>query len=230
MPAFAAPARSQQPGWLLALLGVFVLLLSGCATPVSTQVSRFNAWEPGLSQASFSFARAVDPTRELEQLSYEALVEAELQRLGMRRAAPGEPARLQVDLQVGTQMESRPFLRPVYQDTPVYRPGFRDAAGRVYPGHWGPDPFGPRLVGHQQGLVTVQTSTLRLRLLEAAAASAPPRPVFEATARHEAAGSVALPQVVPWLVKAVFADFPGQNGQVREVRLDAKTGQPLPAR
>lgn len=210
-------------GRVLALLAA--LLLAGCAAPLRTQVSRFNAWSPELSQASFAFVRAVDPARELEQLSYEALVEAELVRLGMRRAAPGQPARLQVDMAVAAQLEHRPYLRPIYQDLPVWRPAWRDAQGRFHPGHWAPDPFGPRLVGHQEALATVQTSSLRLRLLDAA--GQPPRTVFESTVRHEADGSVALPRVVPWLVRSVFADFPGHNGQVIEVRFNPRTGERL---
>jgi hypothetical protein len=91
------------------------------------------------------------------------------------------------------------------------------------------DPFGPRLVGHQQALATVQTSSLRLRLLDTAAPG-PPGTVFEATARHESTQTLALPQVVPWLVRAVFADFPGQNGQVVQVRLDPRTGQVISPR
>ena len=212
--------------WLRWLCAALVFAgLAGCATPLSTQVSRFNAWGPELAGSSFAFARAVDPARELEQLSYEALVEAELQRLGLRRDAPGQAARIQVDMTVSAQVESRPYLRPIYQDMPVWRPAWRDAAGRIYPGYWGPDPFGPRLVGHQQAVATVQTSALRLRLLDAAIPGQPPRAVFEATARHEADGTVPLPQIMPWLVRAIFADFPGVNGQVVQVRFDPKTGE-----
>lgn len=207
--------------WLASLA---LLMLVGCATPLATQVSRFNAWRPELAQATFAFMRAPDPTRELEQLSYEALVEAQLQGLGLRRAGPGEVARIQVDLALGAQLDVRPYLRPVYQDMPVWRPGWRDAAGRIHPGYWGPDPFGPRLVGHQQAQATVQVSTLRLRLLEVA--GGPARTVFEASARHEGEAA-SLPQIAPWLVRAVFADFPGGNGQVLEVRFDPKTGELL---
>ncbi len=215
------------PGWRLLCAVLGLALLAGCATPVRTQVSRFHAWGPELAQARFAFLRAVDPARELEQLSYEALVEAELQRLGLQRAEPGQPARLQVDLSLTAQVDSRPYLRPVYQDLPVWRPAWRDANGRLHPGYWGPDPFGPRLVGHQQAVATVQTSQLRLRLLDAGVPGQPPRPVFEASARHEADGTVAMPQIAPYLVRAVFVDFPGQSGQVIELRFDPKTGQPI---
>lgn len=218
-----AAARTAQ-GLAGALLAA---LLAGCASPLSTQVSRFNAWSPELAQSSFALVRPVDASRELEQASYEALVEAELNRLGLRRAAQGQAARIQVDMSITAQVEQRPYLRPVYQDFPVFRPAWRDAAGRIHPGYWKPDPFGPRLVGHQEAVATVQSSALRLRLLDAFANPQQPRTVFESTARHEAAGTVALPQIAPWLVRAVFADFPGQSGQVSEVRFDPKTGEVL---
>jgi len=224
MRIFAWLGRLRAP-----LAGLALGLLAGCATPLATQVSRFNAWRPELAQATFAFLRAPDPTRELEQLSYEALVEAELQRLGLRRAGPGEAARLQVDMALDAQLQVRPYLRPIYQDLPVWRPGWRDAAGRIHPGYWGPDPFGPRLVGHQQVQATVQVSSLRLRLLESAGPG-PATAVFEATARHEAEGSPALPQIAPWLVRSVFTDFPGRSGQVIELRFDAKTGERLKPR
>ena len=203
------------------------MLLAGCSTTLSTQVSRFHAWSPELAQSSFAFVRPVDPSRELEQASYEAAVAAELHRLGLKRAEPGQAARIQVDMSILAQVDSRPYLRPVYQNVPVFRPAWRDAAGRLYPAYWGPDPLGPRLVGHQQLVAAVQVSTLRLRLLDAAAQAQPLRTVFESTARHEADASLPLAQIAPWLVRSVFADFPGQNGQVSTVRFDAKTGEVL---
>ena len=203
------------------------VLLSGCASTLNTQVSRFHAWSPELAQASFAFVRPVDPSRELEQASYEAAVANELGRLGLQRAVPGQSARIQVDMSISAQVDSRPYMRPVYQDVPVFRPAWRDAAGRLHPAYWGPDPLGPRLVGHQQQVAAVQVSTLRLRLLDAAVQN-PPQPlrtVFESTARHEAEGSLPLAQIAPWLVRSVFVDFPGQNGQVSTVRFDTKTGE-----
>lgn len=49
------------------------------------------------------------------------------------------------------------------------------------------------------------------------------RTVFESRAVYEG-GSDNLPAVVPYLVRAVFDDFPGQNGQVSTVKFDSETG------
>jgi hypothetical protein len=37
-------------------------------------------------------------------------------------------------------------------------------------------------------------------------------------------GSASLPAVMPYLVRAALDGFPGQNGQVRQVRFDRETG------
>jgi hypothetical protein len=206
---------------LLALVAV----LSGCASPITARVSSFQQWPADVVGSSFGFLAPVDHTRELEQASYANLVAIELNKQGLQAAASGQPARILVDLNVSSQLENRSYSRPVYQDQYVYRPGFRDAAGRIYPGYWMPDPFGPRYVGNQQLMQTVQVSSLRLRLLDTQGpAGSSPRTVFESTATHE--GSPApLPSVVPYLVRAVFEGFPGANGREQVVRFKPDTGE-----
>ena len=73
---------------------------------------------------------------------------------------------------------------------------------------------------------TVQIATLQVRILERQGApAAQPRTVFESRAVYEGRGnSDNLPVLVPYLARAVFDNFPGQNGQVRLVRFDPETG------
>ena len=88
-----------------------------------------------------------------------------------------------------------------------------------------PDPFGPRYVGNQQLMETIQISSLRLRLLDTQGpTSNSPRTVFESNATHEG-GPNPLPSVVPYLVRAVFEGFPGANGRVQVVRFKPDTGE-----
>ncbi len=204
---------------------IMVALLSGCASPITARVSSFQQWPADAVGSSFGFLAPTDPTRELEQASYASLVTAELVKQSLHPAASGQPARILVDLSVSSQLENRSYSRPVYQDQYVYRPGFRDAAGRIYPGYWVPDPFGPRYVGNQQLMETVQVSSLRLRLLDTQGpAGSSPRTVFESTATHEG-GPSPLPTVVPYLVRAVFDGFPGANGRVQVVSFKPDTGE-----
>jgi hypothetical protein len=204
---------------------VLVALLSGCASPITARVSSFQQWPADAAGSSFGFLAPVDHTRELEQASYASLVAVELAKQGLQPAANGQPARILVDMSVSSQLENRSYSRPIYQDQYVYRPSFRDAAGRIYPGYWMPDPFGPRYVGNQQLMETIQVSSLRLRLLDTQGpARSSPRTVFESNATHEGNPSP-LPSVVPYLVRAVFEGFPGPNGRVQVVRFKPDTGE-----
>ena len=211
-------------------LAAFVLaLLGACASPVTTRVTSFNQWPANAAGSTFSYVSHTDSMRELEQATYETHVQVELEKRGLVRAPAGQAGRIQVDMNTSNRSEQMTYLQPIYQDNYVYLPGYRDAAGRIFPGVWTLDPFGPRYVGDRQINTTRQTSTLQLRLLDSQGSpQGKPRTVFESRAVFEAEGNRDnLPQVVPYLVRAAFDDFPGQNGQTRVVRFDRETGAVL---
>jgi len=221
--AFSAhfrPPRSIRLGMALLL----VALLAGCASPITARVTSFNQWPADAAGSTFSFISPVDSTRELEQATYESHVQAALEKQGLRRAPPGQVGRIQAEVRVISRNEQKTWLQPVYHDQPVFLPPYRDAAGRVFPGAWVPDPFGPRYVGDRQVSRIVWLSNLRLRLLDTRG-SPPGKPhtVFESRASYEG-DSDDLPALVPYLVRAVFDDFPGQNGRTRSVSFDSETG------
>jgi hypothetical protein len=210
----------------LGLAALMLALLGACATPITARVTSFNQWPANAAGSTFSYVSHPDNVRELELATYEGYVQTELERLGLKRAPPGQVGRFQVDLSASNRSEERTFLQPVYQDNYVFLPPYRDAAGRVFPGVWTLDPFGPRYVGDRQIRSTLQTNTLQLRVLDSQGSPAgKPRTVFESRAIYEGeSNNDNLPQIVPYLVRAVFEDFPGQNGRVRVVRFDPKTG------
>ena len=218
-PRLAQLAKTGLAAFALALLGA-------CASPITTHVTSFNQWPADAAGSTFSYVSRTDNTRELEQASYESHVQAELEKRGLVRAPAGQVGRMQVDLNTSNRSEQMTYLQPIYQDNYIYQPGYRDSAGRIFPGFWTLDPFGPRYVGDRQINTTRQTSTLQLRLLDSQGMPpGKPRTVFESRAMFEAEGSRDnLPQVVPYLVRAVFDDFPGQNGRARVVRFDRETG------
>lgn len=210
----------------LGLAALMLALLGACATPITARVTSFNQWPADAAGSTFSYVSHPDNIRELELATYEGYVQTELERRGLKRAPPGQVGRFQVDLSASNRSEEKTFLQPVYQDNYVFLPPYRDAAGRVFPGVWTLDPFGPRYVGDRQIRSTLQTNTLQLRVLDSQGSPAgKPRTVFESRAVYEGEGNNDnLPQIVPYLVRAVFEDFPGQNGRVRVVRFDPKTG------
>ena len=199
-------------------------LLTGCASPITAKVTSFNQWPQDTQSATFSFIRPLDALNDLEQQAYEGRVQAELEKLGLRRAASGQVGRIQVDVITGNGTRKKQFREAIYRDNYLYHPPMRDAAGNVYAGFWAPDMFGQRYVGDRTVTRTVQVSNLRLRLLDSqGSAAGKPRAVFESRAVYE--GDVEdLATVAPYLIRAVFDGFPGQNGQVRTLKFDNKTG------
>jgi Domain of unknown function (DUF4136) len=216
-----------SPRLCLALL--VTALLTACASTITARVTSFNQWPADTAGSTFSYITAVNPSRELEQASYETLVQAELEKLGLKRAATGQVGRIQVDVAATHRTEDKTYMAPVYQDNYVFFPPYRDAAGHLIPGMWGPDPFGPRYVGDRPVNRTVHTSSLNLRLIDTKGAAVGnqagmPRTVFESRAIYQGENGD-LPAVMPYLVRAVFDGFPGQNGKTRAVRFDSKTGE-----
>jgi Domain of unknown function (DUF4136) len=208
--------------WLVAVL------LSACASSITARVTSFNQWPADMAGSTFSFITLVNPTRELEQATYENHVQAELEKRGLKRAPAGQAGRVQVDVATTQRSEEKTYMQPVYQDNYVFFPPYRDAAGHIFPGVWAPDPFGPRYVGDRPVNRTLQISSLQLRLLDTRVAGpgnqpGKPRTVFESRAIYEGDNGD-LPAVVPFLVRAVFDEFPGQNGRTRTVRFDSQTG------
>lgn len=203
---------------------MLLVLLSACASPITAKVTSFNQWPADTAGATFSFIRPVDALNDLEQQAYEGKVQVELEKLGLKPAAPGKVGRIQVDVVTGSGTRSKQFRQAIYRDNYIYHPPFHDAAGNVFGGFWASDRFGSRYVGDRLVTRTVQVSNLRLRLLDAQGnAAGTPRAVFESRAVYEGSNED-LATLVPFLVRAVFEDFPGQNAKVRVVKFDSKTG------
>jgi Domain of unknown function (DUF4136) len=201
--------------------------LTACATPITAKVTSFNQWPADTKGAVFSFVRPVDALNDLEQQAYELRVQTELEKIGLKRAEPGQVGRIQVDVITGNGTRNKQFREAIYRDNYIYHPPVRDAAGNVYGGFWAPDQFGSRYVGDRTVTRTVQVSNLRLRLLDSQGnAPGKPRAVFESRAVYEGENED-LVTLVPFLVRAVFDGFPGQNGRVRTLKFDSKTGEAL---
>ena len=227
-PCFPVLASTLFRG--LRVLGAALALaaLAACASTVSTRVTNFNQWPADATGATFDFVIHPGARNELEQATYQSYVQAELEKRGLRRAGSGQAARFQVDPSTGKRNEQKTELVPVYQDSPpVFLPPYRDHLGRYYPGMWASDPLGRRYVGDRVVNTTIQITTLQVRILDRQGAPAgQPRTVFDSRAVHEGRGSSDnLPVLVPYLARAVFNDFPGQNGRVTLLRLDPKTGE-----
>lgn len=191
------------------------LLLSACATGLPTRVSRFQAM-PAPQGQSFIIQPARDEDRGgLEFARYADLVRQNLVYQGYRPAAAGEGATLVVVLDYGIgpgQQEIRTY--PSSRFGGFYDPFYpRFGWGHRSPFYYGwNDPFyfggGGFGRGYDISTRTVYTSFLDMDIRRASDGQA----VFEGEAQARSSEDE-LQVLVPSLVEAMFAGFPGRSGE-----------------
>ena len=230
MASGCGAARSTLRRAALWLLLAIAALLAGCASPIIAKVTSYNVWPEDAAGGGYAWLRPEASTSsELEQATWEGYVRRQLEALGLKAVTAGEKPRFLVEVTATGTTKQKTVLEPVYDNQLLYVPPTRDNYGNVYLGYWAGSSFGTRYLGDREVLRTVQVSRLKVRLLEAkTSGTANPRAVFESTAVYE--GNIEdLPDLVPFLARAVFDGFPGRNGSVRLLKLDTKTGELKPA-
>lgn len=206
---FAAHGRRRAGfGFMAALC---LALLAGCATPtVTARVTSFQRWPQGVEGQRYAFAAVPEvQARNLEYQSYQDTVRAGLGRTGLVEAAPGQPARFTVSFSYGTAPTQVLVSRPV---DPFYGPGFYGPGWRRgwgWGGYWGP--------GWVDVPVTVYRNTLSLEIHDTSQGGAE---VYRSTA-YTLSNREDMVSAMPYLVRAIFDDFPGNNGAEREVEYPA---------
>ena len=201
----------------LLALGLLLAVLQGCATRLDATVTSFH--QPDLSWQGKRFEIVADERQRdsLEFKTYANLVSQALQRNGL---VPAGMSRADVDVKLRYKVEE---LRPLRYSSPVYYGGF-------YGPYWGPAywpyPYGYYgFYGYGPYWSMAATETREYRnwqhelKVELAPRGGPSQ--YEATATAEA-GSASLANVMPALVEAIFHDFPGPTGQVRQVEIELR--------
>jgi Domain of unknown function (DUF4136) len=203
-------------------VGLALLALSGCATKIQSDVARFHA----LSAPTGETFRIV-PSDEakkgsLEFEQYAALVRGELSKLGYKPVNAENEAQLEVrvDYAVDNGRE-KVATRP---GTSFYRYSWANRAFYPYRGHhyWSwYDPFWDPWGWNDQEVYsyTIYDRSLTLAIVRPGDGN---KSVFEG--KVESLGrSNNLPELMPYLVQAMFTDFPGQSGVTKRVVIEPRT-------
>lgn len=209
---------------LLVLALLAAALLSACASRINAKVTSFSAWPANAAGSTFAFVRPANKSDDLEQETYETYATTALQSLGLVPVAQGQSARMLVEVNSNFSTRDKVTSEPIYVDQSYFVPGTRDIRGNFQPGYW-VRPFGSGYVGERQVVRTINTSRIKLRLLDTQGAPAGrPKAVYESTAVYEG-DNPDLPDLAPYLIRGALEGFPGKNGVVRIVRFDPETGQ-----
>lgn len=197
------------------IAGLMLLVVAACTSQIKSDVARFHRM-PAPQGETYRIV-AADPAKQssLEFATYADYVAAELNRLGYKRAAAGTQPTLEVkvDYNVSTGRE-KIATRPGMSVMPYYyswrHRAFYPYAYGFYDPFWGPYP------DNEVYSYTVYTRQLSMDIVRIGETK---EPLFEG--RVESVGrDNRLPEVMPYLVQAMFTDFPGRSGVTKRVTID----------
>ena len=192
------------------LLAALTVLLSGCTTYVTTQVTAFSDWTGSDATRTYAFTREPEQRNNLELTTYERIVANELATHAFRQVDSAE-ARYLVGISYGIRSDLVTVAEPVYYNPwPAPYWGW----GRPFD-PWGPwGPWGPFPAGYVNQSYPVFTHLLGVRITERGTG----KEVYNVTARNSG-GESSLVRAMPYLARSALADFPLGNGVVRTVKI-----------
>ncbi|KOF54444.1 MULTISPECIES: DUF4136 domain-containing protein [unclassified Achromobacter] len=205
---------SKSGAWRCA--GIFAVLgavaLSGCAAPsVSAHVTSFQQWPAGVEGQTYRFVPAdASQTNNLEYQSFQDTVRAAIGATGLVEAPAGAPARFDVSFHYGASQTQVTVRRP-------YDPYFYGGYGYGYGGFYGPGPWAP--YGGYWGPAWVDVPAVAYRnslTLQIRDTQRGGKEVYRSTA-YILSDRGDLLRMMPYLTRAIFDNFPGNNGAEREV-------------
>ena len=209
---------------MLFLAGM-VVLLSGCATTVRSNVTTFHNWPADLPDRSYVFDATAPQDDSLELRAYQNLVRAELARLGFREGTRDSNPSLGVSTRFITTAIP---VRVVEVDYPHMYGSAQ--FGHFYPyrrGYWrrgfySPfwyDPFWAGMPMYSERVVTNYQRELQISIRS----QRDSKRLFDVTVRN-LSRTESTPEIMPYLVHSAFAEFPGPSGvsRVIETKLEQK--------
>lgn len=210
---------------LLTATAALTLLLGGCATTISSQVTTFHQWPAQLTDKTYAID-APDPKHNtLELQSYQNLVRQQLDRLGFQPVAPGGKPALKVAMQFNTLIRpARLVYNGLYSArsslyfSPYYRARYYGRFGSPFYDPW----------GFNEPYYSVEDERYTRSVHIAIRSARDDHMLFDVTVRN-VSEEMSTPMIMPALVQSAFEGFPGPNGGARriELKLNERQGGPV---
>lgn len=198
------------------MLAASVLLLAGCATRVTSDVTTFH--EQVMPAGETIRVVPADPQKvgSLEFRSYAARIREELRKAGY---TPVDDASAVTDLVAEVDYAVAPGPTQVYSDNPRPYVRYHFGYGRYNnPWYFGVyDPFYEPLFWSRPQIYSTPTyqRTLEMNIVD----SERQERIFEGRVESNGVDN-ALPEVMPYLITAMFANFPGESGTTKLVTIE----------
>lgn len=197
--------------------GLLLAALSACTSSIKSDVARFHMLPPPQGETYKIIAMDDGKQNSLEFSTYAQLVANELNKVGYKPTAEGVTPDLEVRMDYGVSTGSEKIdSSPSFTVSPYfyYGRGYHSYGG----GYGWYSPFWGGYYGGYYGQPQVYSYTVYTRhlVMNIAKPGTPPRILFEG--RVESVGQDnRLPEIMPYLVQALFTDFPGQSGVTKRV-------------
>jgi len=196
--------------WAGATLASAVLVLTGCASAtLAAHITSFQQWPADAPGQFYRFAAAdASQNNNLEYQTYQDMVRAGIGATGLVEAQGNAKPRFEVSFKYGvtqTQiMVRRPYSPPFYGGYP-YGGFYTPHAGWNGISYWGPNWVDVPTVAYR--------NSLSLEIHDNAHSGAE---VYRSTA-YIITEREDLLRTMPYLARAIFDNFPGNNGAERQV-------------
>jgi hypothetical protein len=196
----------------LSFAALAALLLVACATPFEGEVTTFHQWQHPHGETI-----TIEPIDErkigsLEFAQYAGLVAERLRQIGYSVVGPGQPAQYVAELDYAIDAG-----RTEVQSWPSNAVWYHFSYGYYY------DPFyyglyyGPEVYSY-----TVYTRSLWLTI-RATPDRGPGKVIYEGRV-HSVGRSHRLEEIMPYMVTAMFTNFPGESGLTKIVTVETDSG------
>lgn len=199
-----------------------VLLFSGCAKYVETDISVFHELKPSLAGSAYTIVPSREQAGSLEFQSYVMQVRSQLNRYGMVESTYGK-AKYAIYLSYGIDSgKSVVSSYPVYGSTGI---GSSFSTGTIV-SHGNTSSFtgvtfntpNYGVVGSESRAGIVFTGYFNMDILDIAkSADGKPYKVYEGRAVSYGEMGVLAP-IMPAMIRSLFEDFPGQSGVSKRIR------------
>lgn len=202
--------RSGPHLWRCCAGVAFFMLLAGCASTLSARVTTFQKWPAQSQGQTYRIVPGANQTNNLEYQTFADTIRAAIGPTGLVEARSGQPARF--DLSFEYSNPAAVAWVQSYGD-PYFYNGFGPAWGGYYGMRRG---WGGGVVVMPSTVtvpVSIYKNTLEVTIRDNQNHGAE---VYRSTA-VSASGGDDLPAAMPYLARAVFEGFPGNNGQTRDI-------------
>ncbi len=186
------------------------LLLTGCASYVTTNVTAFQRWSGKDADRTYTFWRNAAQQNNLEQSAYESLVDNTLKTYGFKLVDPVH-AHYSVALDYDIRNQTTMVSQPVMVAAPAWRGGYGPWYGPFPPYA----PYGPVSVIYDTEPYPFFVKMLSIRVFDNTQGKAE---VYNVSASN-AGPDGSLAAAMPYLVRSALFNFPMANGSAVQVNL-----------